>query len=492
MNLSRKNQAQLISYPDALGGNLRALYQVLNQHFTDLFPGGVHILPPYPSSGDRGFAPLTYLDIEPRLGDWEDVRQISAQFPVVLDLMVNHISRHSTYFQDFARRGRKSAHAGMFITLDKVWPGGEPPAQDVACIFLRRPEHPFTDVQVEETGQVERVWATFGTRDWSEQIDLDVYAPETRELFRQILAHFSRNGVKMVRLDAVAYVTKKPGTDCFFVEPEIYQFLDWITGEAAAVEIELLPEVHARPEIQARLAAHGERVYNFVLPFLVLHSLLEGTSAALKAHLQTCPRNQVTMLDCHDGIPVQPDIEGVVLVEEARRTVATCLERGANLSRLFSPAQRQSPEFDVHQINCTYYSALGENDNAYIAARAIQFFAPGQPQVYYLGLLAGENDQAEVQRTGERRAINRRNYTLEEIDLAVRKPVVQRLFALIRFRNSMPAFEGRFQVEDSQEGTLQLAWQGEKSACRLRVDLRSYQCMIEYLSEDGKLREYRP
>ncbi len=492
MAISRKNQVQLITYPDSLGGHLSALRRLLEEHLQDIFPGGVHILPPFPSSGDRGFAPLTYFEIEPHFGTWDDLRQIGERFPVVLDLMVNHISRQSTYFQDFARRGRRSPHAGLFITLDKVWPGGEPPAQDVAYIFLRRPDNPFIDVPIEETGETERVWATFGTRDWSEQIDLDVNAPETQTLFRQIFEHFSRNRVSMVRLDAVAYVTKKPGTSCFFIEPEIYNFLNWIDRTAAPLGIGLLPEVHAQPAVQARLAAHGGRVYNFVLPFLVLHSLLEGNSAALKEHLRTCPRNQMTMLDCHDGIPVQPDIEGVLPVEDAQRTVQTCLERGANLSRLFSPANRPRPDFDAHQINCTYYSALGANDDATIAARAIQFFAPGQPQVYYVGLLAGENDLEGMEHTGERRAINRHNYASEEALEALKKPVVQRLLALIRFRNNYPAFDGEFQVEQSDDRTLCLSWRNRQAFCRLTVYLTGTACQIEYQSENGEMRKFHP
>src|SRR5690348_5893540 len=99
--MSVKNQVQLITYPDSLGGNLKTLNSVLLKFFSDILKGGVHILPPFPSSGDRGFAPLTYLEIEPAFGTWEDIRNISKNFDVLLDLMVNHISRQSLYFQDF-------------------------------------------------------------------------------------------------------------------------------------------------------------------------------------------------------------------------------------------------------------------------------------------------------------------------------------------------------------------------------------------------------
>ena len=90
--MSVRNQVQLITYPDSLGGNLENLNDVLQNEFADLFPGGIHILPPYPSSGDRGFAPLTYLEIDPKFGTWADIKRLGEERPILLDLMVNHIS----------------------------------------------------------------------------------------------------------------------------------------------------------------------------------------------------------------------------------------------------------------------------------------------------------------------------------------------------------------------------------------------------------------
>src|SRR4030043_1232490 len=118
IEMKENNQVQLITYPDSLGGDLKSLHYVLETYFTDLFKGGIHILPPFPSSGDRGFAPLTYLEIEPQFGCWEDIRRIGQNSDVILDLMVNHISRQSLWFQDFLRIGRRSKYAGLFITLD--------------------------------------------------------------------------------------------------------------------------------------------------------------------------------------------------------------------------------------------------------------------------------------------------------------------------------------------------------------------------------------
>src|SRR4051794_30749918 len=199
---------QLLTYPDSLGGNLRALAGLLDGPLAGLFRG-VHILPPFPSSGDRGFAPVTYVDIDPRFGTWEDIRRIGADHDILLDVMINHISRQSPEFRDFQRSGRRSPYADLFITLDKIWSNGDPPAGDVAQIFLRKPDAPFSTVTIEETGEAERIWTSFGSADWSEQIDLDVTSRATRALVSGWLRFFARQGVRIVRLDAVGYVIKK-------------------------------------------------------------------------------------------------------------------------------------------------------------------------------------------------------------------------------------------------------------------------------------------
>jgi len=234
-----KNQVQLITYPDSLGGDLKSLNVVLLKYFPDIFKGGIHILPPFPSSGDRGFAPLTYLEIELQFGNWEDIRTITENFDVMLDLMVNHISRQSVWFQDFLKKGLDSEFADLFLTLDKIWPDGKPVADDIDKMFLRRPA-PYSSFTIEKSGKTEKVWTTFGKQDPSEQIDLDINSQLAREFLKDFLVNFSKQDVKLVRLDAVGYIIKKLGTSCFFVEPEIYGFMEWVSNLASSLGIELL------------------------------------------------------------------------------------------------------------------------------------------------------------------------------------------------------------------------------------------------------------
>lgn len=483
-----KNQVQLITYPDSLGGNLANLNNVLEKYFPGLFTGGIHILPPFPSSGDRGFAPLTYLEIEPQFGTWDDIKKIGEKHAILLDLMVNHISAKSSYFQDFLKKGRESEFTDLFIPVEKIWPDGKPLQEDLDKIFLRR-DKPFSDFTIEKTGEVEKVWTTFGKTTPSEQIDMDMKSPIAVELLTRFMTNFSENNVKIVRLDAVGYVIKKRGTSCFFVEPEIYHFLEWICKLASSLNIEILPEIHAEYQTQYKLAKEGYWIYDFILPYTILEALMTKSAKKLKEYLRTRPHNQFTMLDCHDGVPIKPDLDGLYQSDDARKVVDMCIERGANLSLILSQAYKDPDGFDVHQIRGTYYSLLDCNDSAYLIARAIQFFTPGIPQVYYVGLLAGKNDAEAVALTGEGREINRHNYSVDEIDQHVKREVVQKLIHLIKFRNSHPAFNGVFKVDSTDEETIKLSWCNNEWVARLNIDLKDLSGEIVYTDpQDNEIK----
>jgi sucrose phosphorylase len=478
------NRVQLITYPDSLGGDIPALVRVLDGEFPGLFPGGVHLLPPFPSSGDRGFAPTTYDEIDPRWGTWDDVRRLGERAPLMVDLMVNHLSARSAEFRDFQARGLDSPWSGLFIPLDQVWAGGEPSPGDLERIFLRRPR-PWSTYPIGPSATPTRVWTTFGKADPSEQVDMDWRSPRFRELVAGILGRFAGRGVRFVRLDAVGYMVKRAGTACFMVQPETDELLDWLDRVAGQHGLTLLPEVHARPDVTAALAARGSLVYDFVLPYRVLEALILGDATRLAAHLAARPSRQVTMLDCHDGIPVKPDLDGLYSPVDVRRVVDVCAARGGDFSRVMARGHQDPDGFDVHQIRGTLYSLLGRDDDAYIAARAIQLFAPGVPQVYYVGLLAGENDDAASGATGDGRELNRHNFTLDEIRDARRRGVVQRLERLIRLRNAHPAFGGGFASSLTGRGRLRLAWTAGAHACAAEVDVRRPAAAVELTGPDG-------
>ena len=172
------------------------------------------------------------------------------------------------------------------------------------------------------------------------------------------------------------------------------------------------------------------------------------------------------------------DVQDLISPDDLQRTLDGLDAKGSNTRKIFSGPEYQN--LDVYQVNCTYYSALECNDDSYIAARAIQFFTPGIPQVYYVGLLAGENDIALVQQTKNGRDINRHNYSLEEIAVEIKKPVVQRLLRLMEFRGACRAFDGQFSIEDAPDDQLKLSWAQLPHRATLHIDLTTYQTEITY------------
>ncbi|TGD74169.1 sucrose phosphorylase [Mangrovimicrobium sediminis] len=455
-----RNTIQLICYPNRIGNNLADLYNTLETYFSDAL-GGVHILPFYPSNADGGFSPLTHAEVDPAYGTWEDIERISAKYDLCADLTVNHISDESEEFKDFLQHGFESKYADLFVDVDKF---GEISHDDLAKIHIRKEKEPFREVTF-ANGDTARVWCTFTER----QIDLNYQSELTYQLQEAYIRELTSHGVKLLRLDAFGYTTKEIGTSCFLVEPEVYRNLEWINEVALKYGAECLPEVHDHTSYQYAIGRRNMHPYGFALPPLLLYSLLDANSVYLKNWLRMCPRNQITVLDTHDGICI-PDVEGVLPDDKIRILIDNIDARSADPILRRSAANIHSVGA-IYQLTCTFYDALMQNDDAYIAARAIQFFTPGIPQVYYVGLLAGCNDEELMNETGELRDINRHFYTLEEVDEAVQQPVVQRLLALMRFRCSYPAFEGRFELNYSSDSSVAMGWRHGEAYCKLFVDL---------------------
>lgn len=459
-----KNKIMLITYADSFGRNLKELKSVLDGHF-DREIGAVHILPFFPSSGDRGFAPLTYEEVEPAFGDWADVEAIAKDRELMFDFMINHLSRQSREFKDFVQIHDASAYKDMFIRFQEFWPGGAPTQEQIDMLNKRKNCAPCERITFAD-GTQEDIWCTFS----EEQMDLNLESACTWEFVERSLRFLMAHGASMIRLDAFAFATKKLGTSCFFVEPQMWECMDRVQKVLDEQGVPMLPEIHDHYKIQLKIAQHGYPVYDFALPVLVLHTLYTGNAGRLKHWFSICPKDMYTTLDTHDGIGTV-DVEDLLTEEELQAVIDKTAEYGANFKMDFSAKAKDKPV--VYQINCTYYSALGEDDQAYLLARAIQFFAPGVPQVYYMGLLAGENDYELMKRTDFPRNISRHNYTVEEIDRAVQKPVVQKLCSLMRMRNEFAAFDGEAVVSDLPDGLLEIV--RESNGCRavLHADLKT-------------------
>jgi sucrose phosphorylase len=483
-----KNAVQLITYVDRLsGGGFAELTALLEGPLRGLF-GGVHVLPFFDpiDAADAGFDPRDHTRVDSRLGDWRDVAALAAHTDVMADLIVNHVSRESPQFRDFLTQGSASPFAELFLTRERVFPRGATDA-DLQAIYRPRPGLPFTAMTMGD-GTRHELWTTFTPS----QVDIDVTHARGREYVDAVLAKLAASGVRVVRLDAVGYAVKKAGTSCFMI-PETYELIADLSRRVRALGMASVVEIHSHYRQQIEIAGRVDWVYDFALPPLVLHALAFGTARPLADWLRERPRNALTVLDTHDGIGIvdigaergDASKPGLVPPGELDALVESIHAASAGTSRLATGAAASN--LDIYQVNCTFYDALARVDRDYLLARAIQFFAPGVPQVYYVGLLAGHNDLELLRNSGVGRDINRHYYERNELAAALQRPVVRNLCALIRLRNSHPAFGGSFSSGSPSDTELVMQWRNGAERAELRIDFRSRDCEL-VMSENGTAR----
>ncbi len=466
-----ENKCMLITYADSMGNNLTDLKTVLDSHFSKAV-GGVHILPFFPSSGDRGFAPMNYHVVEEAFGDWAQIEALAEEYYLMADYMINHISAHSPYYQDFLEKKDASQYHDLFIRYKDFWENGEPTEEEVDAIYKRKPRAPYVMAHFAD-GTEEKVWCTFD----EEQIDINVTSETAQQFIRDNLIDLCKHGLAMIRLDAFAYATKKAGTSCFFIEPDVWDLIEACKEIVEPYGAVLLPEIHEHYTMQQKIAAEDYYVYDFALPMLLINALYYGQSQYLKHWLTICPRKQFTTLDTHDGIGVV-DVKDLLPDEEIARTKEDIFQYGANVKKIYNTAAYNN--LDIYQVNCTYYSALGDDDDAYLLARAVQFFAPGIPQVYYVGLLAGRNDLQLLEETKVGRNINRHYYSVEEVGEEVERPVVQELLKLMEFRNNHPAFDGEFILEECSDEEIIIMRKNGDAFARLHGNFKTKKFTITH------------
>jgi sucrose phosphorylase len=466
-----RNAPLLITYADRFAGDLRGIAQMLNGPLAGAF-GGVHVLPFYEriDGADAGFDPEDHTRVDARIGTWDDVAAISQTHEVMADLIINHVSSDSEAFRDWLANGAESPYDGMFCTYEGVF--GEGATNDELCAVYRpRPGMPFTKF-FDHRGRQILLWTTFT----SAQIDIDVEGPQGTAYLDRVVDALANGGVTLVRLDAVGYAIKRRGTSCFMI-PETYEFIADFADRCRARGMEVLVEIHGYYQSQIEVASRVDLVYDFGLPPLVLDAFFTGDTTVLRRWIDIRPTNCMTVLDTHDGIgviDVATDVTdraqpGLLSDERVVGLVDGISRRSGGTSGLATGAA--AANLDIYQVNCTYYDALGRDDQQYLMARLLQFLLPGVPQVYYMGLLAGTNDIDLLTATGVGRDINRRYYDPHSLSEALTRPVVRRLVGLLRWRASTTIFDGTFTHLDAPPGRVAMRWSADGQVLDAELDI---------------------
>jgi sucrose phosphorylase len=326
------------------------------------------------------------------------------------------------------------------------------------------------------------------------QMDLNAQSEKVWDFYAETMEKLHGYGAKLVRLDAFAYLHKQVGMSNFFNTPGTWQFLDRLQSMAGNDGLVLLPEIHSEygSGLHEEVAKNGFPVYDFFLPALVIDALDRGTNGHLLHWIGELVEKDlltVNMLGCHDGIPVL-DLRGMLSDDQIEAVITSILERGGRIKNLYGA---DGKKVAYYQVNATYFSALGEDAQKLLLARAIQLFTPGVPQIWYLDLFAGKNDYAAADRggAGGHKEINRTTLTREDIEDGLKASVVQDQLDLIRLRNTSPAFLGELEIAQTENHLLGLTWRNKGYSATLRANLRDHSFSVTHSGGSGTDRELR-
>ncbi|NPV66514.1 MAG: sugar phosphorylase [Anaerolineae bacterium] len=441
-----ERDAVLITYGDLLrrAGEppLRTLQAMLRAYLADVI-SAVHILPFYPYSSDDGFSVIDYLQVDPALGDWEDVRRINADFRLMFDLVINHTSVHSAWFKGFL--AGELPYRDFFITVD--------PATDLSAVTRPRTTPLLTPFQTARGEQY--VWTTFS----ADQADLNFASEEVLLAMLQVLLEYVTRGANLIRLDAIAYLWKEIGTSCIHL-PQTHAVVKLIRDvlDYMAPDVLIITETNVPHDENISYFGDGtdeaQLVYQFSLPPLVLHSFHTGSAVALTRWARTLRKASDTttffnFTASHDGIGVRP-ATGLLSEEEIAALLELTVARGGQVSYKTNSDGSRSP----YELNVTYVDAIidpAEPDpvqqaRRFVASQAIMLACQGVPGIYLHSLLGSRNWTAGVALTGRARTINREKLDYETVERELADPrtlrhqVFHRYCDLLRIRAGQAAF----------------------------------------------------
>ncbi len=444
--LPSEREAFLIAYGDQLRVPkqvpLRALKGFLDRWIGDAIPG-LHLLPFFPYSSDDGFAVIDYKSVHPRLGSWADVEALARSRTLMVDVVLNHVSSRHPWVEAF-RRGERP-YRDYFLVVD--------PHTDLSGIVRPRATPLLTPLDT--AGGTRHLWTTFGP----DQIDLNYRNPQVLLEMLDVMLLYVARGARVLRLDAVAYLWKEPGTPCVH-RPQTHALVKLFRAvlDLVAPGVRLITETNVPHRENVSYFGEGDEahlVYNFALPPLVLHAFHTGCAHRLTQWTQTLwegiPQGCtfLNFLASHDGIGLLP-VQKILPDREIEELVRRTQEHGGLVSYRTGPKGMQEP----YELNITYYDALNDpNDpdderdvRRFLATHALMLSLAGVPALYFHSLVASRNCRRCVEETGHPRAIHRERIPLSRLEAELnaegsrRARVFRGLLRLLNRRRAHPAF----------------------------------------------------
>jgi sucrose phosphorylase len=436
----------LITYADqfsAAGENALPVFtRFYNKWLSHSF-SHVHLLPFYPWSSDDGFSVIDYHEVAPETGTWSDIAELKQSTSLMFDYVCNHMSAKSQWFANYLQQ--TPGYENFFISVD--------PETDLSAVTRPRALPLLTPFMLHD-GSVRHLWTTFS----EDQIDLNFASPDVLIAMVDVLLHYLMEGAHYIRLDAVGFMWKIPGTHCIHLEQthQLIQLFRAIT-EAVAPGTVIITETNVPHKDNISYFGNGENeaqmVYQFSLPPLVLHAIHRQDVRTLSqwASSLELPSTKTTwfnFLASHDGIGLNP-LRGILPESDILSLVEKLQQEGALVNWKNNPDGTRSP----YEINVTYLDALSpknatENERVarFILAHAVLLSFPGVPAIYIQSALGSRNDYEGVERLGYNRAINRKKYIASEIDselsntTGIRHKIFKQLSELIAIRRAEQVF----------------------------------------------------
>ncbi len=442
----------LITYGDVVQNENEPPLKVLRRFLEQYLGGGiintVHLLPFFPYSSDDGFSVIDYRMVDPNLGRWKDVQKIGRSARLMFDIVLNHCSRKSRWFSDYV--ANIAPYRDYFLETDAK--------ADLSAVVRPRTSALLTPVHTRHGDT--HLWSTFS----EDQIDLDFSNPDVLFEFLDILLFYIANGATIIRLDAIAYLWKKVGSACIHL-PQTHEIVKLMRDllDMVAPGVVLLTETNVPHEENISYFGQGDEahmVYQFSLPPLLLHGLVNGDASHLTrwaASLNDLP-DKCTYLNftaSHDGIGIRP-LQGIVPDGELAKLAEHVKKLGGHVSTKANPDGSEDP----YELNITYFDALGDGPESvsdihlarFICSQTVALELRGIPAVYFHSLTATRNNHEGVEKTGRVRSINRKKWREEELGEQLSNPgsVVARVLKEYQNRLQVRAQHKTFHPEADQ------------------------------------------